>query len=222
MSPTAATTTATTSGGMTTLGSVRVIPNTSCAYRIISGGSFARTRLAAAMVTAVTSAGPTHRKASASSAAITRPTVFTPPQAMAASLAAHASRESRDEGRAKLLVCRDVDVHYGQVQILFNVDFDVDDGEIVALLGTNGAGKSTLLRAISGLTPPSNGAIFCDGEDITQLPAHEHAERGIVMVSGGKGVFPTLTVGENLKLAAWKHRQDDEYVAEATGTPALR
>src|SRR5438093_8820685 len=87
-----------------------------------------------------------------------------------------------------------LDVAYGQVQVLFNVDFEVEDGEIVALLGTNGAGKSTLLRAISGLTPPSNGAVFYDGEDITYLPPHEHAARGIVPVPGGKGVFPLLTV----------------------------
>jgi branched-chain amino acid transport system ATP-binding protein len=137
-------------------------------------------------------------------------------QAMAAAMAAQATREAKDEGAAKLLVCRDLDVHYGQVQILFHVDFDVEEGEIVALLGTNGAGKSTLLRAVSGLTPPSNGAIFCDGEEITHLPAHEHSGRGIVMVSGGKGVFPTLTVAENLRLAAWKHREDDAYVKEAT------
>src|SRR5439155_14713211 len=94
--------------------------------------------------------------------------------------------------------------HYGQVQVMFHVDFEVDEGEIVALLGTNGAGKSTLLRAVSGLTAPSNGAIFYDGEDITYLPAHEHAGRGIVQVPGGRGVFPSLTVSENLRLASWQ------------------
>jgi branched-chain amino acid transport system ATP-binding protein len=137
--------------------------------------------------------------------------------AMAASMAQLESEKSRDEGKAKLLVCRDIDVHYADVQVLFNVDFDVEEGEIIALLGTNGAGKSTLLRAIAGLTVPSNGAIFCDGEDITYLPANEHAERGIVMVNGGRGVFPTLTVAENLRLAGWMYRNDDAYVREATG-----
>jgi len=147
--------------------------------------------------------------------------------AQAAAIASHVSRESRKEGEAKLLVVRDLDVHYGQVQILFNVDFEVTEGEIVALLGTNGAGKSTLLRAISGTTTASNGAIFFDGEDITFLPPSAHAGRGIIQVPGGKGVFPTLTVAENLKLAAWLHRKDPDYVKAATESvldrfPSLR
>jgi branched-chain amino acid transport system ATP-binding protein len=115
-----------------------------------------------------------------------------------------------------MLECTGIDAFYGPVQILFGVDFSVQPNEVVALLGTNGAGKSTLLRAISGLTPPSNGAVFYDGEDITYLPAHEHAGRGIVQVPGGKGTFPGLTVGENLRLAAWMYRSDDEYVKQAT------
>jgi branched-chain amino acid transport system ATP-binding protein len=135
--------------------------------------------------------------------------------ATAAAMAAEISLEAKREGQAKLIVARDVDVHYGDVQILFNVDFEVEDGEIIALLGTNGAGKSTLLRAIGGLTEPSNGAIFFDGEDITHLPASEHAARGIIMSPGGRGTFPSLTVAENLRLAAWMHRADDEYVAAA-------
>ena len=121
--------------------------------------------------------------------------------AAAAALAAQISRQAKAEGKAKLLVVTDLDVSYGPLQVLFNVDFDVAEGEVVALLGTNGAGKSTLLRAISGLSSPANGAIFFDGEDITHLPAHEHAMRGIVTMPGGKGTFPSLTVAENLRLA---------------------
>jgi branched-chain amino acid transport system ATP-binding protein len=136
--------------------------------------------------------------------------------ATAAAMAAEISRKAKDAGKAKLVVVHDVDVHYGDVQVLFNVDFEVDEGEIIALLGTNGAGKSTLLRAIAGLTEASNGAIFFDGEDITHLPASEHAERGIIMSPGGRGTFPTLTVAENLRLAAWMHRDDDAYVESAT------
>ncbi|HUR77657.1 MAG TPA: MFS transporter [Acidimicrobiales bacterium] len=132
--------------------------------------------------------------------------------ALAAAMAAQVSRAARESGQAKLLVCRDVDVKYGSVQVLFNVDFEVDEGEIVALLGTNGAGKSTLLRAIGGVTAPSNGAIFYDGEDITYLPPHEHVHRGISSVPGGKGVFGGLTVGENLRMAAFAQRQDAEPV----------
>ena len=128
--------------------------------------------------------------------------------AAASAAAAAAVRQARAEGRTKLLVCRDVDVHYGQVQILFGVDFDVEEGEIVALLGTNGAGKSTLLNAISGVVTASNGSITYEGEDITFLPASEHVREGVVMVPGGKGVFPSLTVAENLSLAEWSLEGD--------------
>ena len=83
------------------------------------------------------------------------------------------------ETAGPLLACRGVDVCYDKVQVLFGVDLEVHQGEIVALLGTNGAGKSTLLRAISGLTPASNGAIFFDGEDITFLPPSAHAASSI-------------------------------------------
>ena len=110
---------------------------------------------------------------------------------------------ARQGGKPKLLVCRQVDVHYDGVQVLFGVDFDVDEGELVALLGTNGAGKSTLLRAISGLSEPSGGAVFLDGRDVTHTPPHELAAFGVVQMPGGKGVFPALTVAENLRTAGW-------------------
>jgi branched-chain amino acid transport system ATP-binding protein len=110
---------------------------------------------------------------------------------------------SRREGKPKLLVCRQVDVHYDGVQVLFGVDFDVDEGELIALLGTNGAGKSTLLRAISGLSEPTGGAVFLDGRDVTHTPPHELASFGVVQMPGGKGVFPALTVAENLRTAGW-------------------
>jgi branched-chain amino acid transport system ATP-binding protein len=115
-------------------------------------------------------------------------------------------------GRRKVLVCRDVDVTYSGVQVLFGVDFDVEEGEIVALLGTNGAGKSTLLRAISGLTEASNGAIFFDGRDITHLPTPSIARAGVVMVLGGRAIFPNLTVQENLDAATWTTAEDAQFV----------
>jgi len=114
-----------------------------------------------------------------------------------------------------LLSCRKIDMAYGPVQILFGVDFDVAPGEIVALLGTNGAGKSTLLKGICGLVRPKRGTVTFKGEDVTNLTADVTTHRGISLMPGGKGVFPTLTVAENLRLAAWLIRNDPERVDAA-------
>jgi branched-chain amino acid transport system ATP-binding protein len=130
--------------------------------------------------------------------------------AFAASVAADEWRRAKTEGRSKLLVARDVDVAYDGVQVLFGVDFDVEEGQIIALLGTNGAGKSTLLRAISGTTEASSGAIVFDGRDITHMPPHEIAGRGVVHMPGGRGVFPGLTVRDNLVLALYMEEDPAE------------
>ena len=114
-----------------------------------------------------------------------------------------------------LLEVRGLDAGYGQVQILFGLDLTIDRGEIVALLGTNGAGKSTLFKAVTGLLPPTRGAVFFDGVDITGLPTNEVAERGVVMMPGGRSVFPTLTVRDNLRLACWLKRRDAAAVRAA-------
>ncbi|MGH2785569.1 MAG: ATP-binding cassette domain-containing protein [Actinomycetota bacterium] len=121
-----------------------------------------------------------------------------------------------DASRGPLLACRDVQVAYDGVQVLFGVDLEIFEGEIIALLGTNGAGKSTLLRAVSGLVDPMGGSIWFEGRDITHLEAVESTRLGIVQIPGGRGVFPTLTVDENLRAAAWLYRQDRRYVSEAT------
>ena len=107
-----------------------------------------------------------------------------------------------------MLVCRDVDVEYDGVQVLFGVDFDVEEGQIIALLGTNGAGKSTLLRAISGTQEASAGAIVFDGRDITHMPPHETAARGVIHMPGGRGIFPGLSVRENIVLGNWMNTDD--------------
>ena len=133
-----------------------------------------------------------------------------------ASLAQAEARKSRLAGDPKLLLVRDVDVAYGQTQVLFGVNMHVDEGEIVALLGTNGAGKSTLLAAIAGLVEPRAGAIIFDGNDITMADANATAAAGIVYVPGGKGVFPTLTVEENINLAGWLFRKDTQHLEQAT------
>ena len=119
------------------------------------------------------------------------------------------------DGERPLLVCRGVEVAYGPVQILFGVDAEVMEGEIVALLGTNGAGKSTLLKAISGLVDPIGGAIFFDGRDITHADAVQTAKLGIVQVPGGKAVFPTLTVAEHFKSGTWLYQDEDPAEVEA-------
>jgi len=122
---------------------------------------------------------------------------------------------ARRKGQVKLLLVKDLDVAYDTVQVLFKVDFEVDEGEIIALLGTNGAGKSTLLRAISGLQPAIGGAVIFDGVDMTYAPPQEIASRGVVQVPGGKGVFPGLSVRENLEIAGWLYRREGDYVQQA-------
>ena len=129
--------------------------------------------------------------------------------AMASAMAKEEYRKAKLAGQSKLLVCRDVDVSYGSVQVLFNVDFVVEEGEVVALLGTNGAGKSTLLRAISGTQEASNGAIYFDGRDITHLPPNDITKLGVISMPGGKGVFPGLSVRENLDLALWNCPEEE-------------
>jgi branched-chain amino acid transport system ATP-binding protein len=115
---------------------------------------------------------------------------------------------ARRAGRAKMLLVRGLNVSYGDVQVLFDVDLEVDEGEVIALLGTNGAGKSTLLQSICGLVPANKGAVIFDGRDITYAPPHEIAPRGVVLVPGGRGTFPSLTVAENLRAAGWIDRKD--------------
>jgi len=122
-----------------------------------------------------------------------------------------------DASAPPLLSCRGVDVAYDKVQVLFGVDIDVAEGEIVALLGTNGAGKSTLLKAISGLVSPKAGRITFDGIDITAASPGRTTQLGIVQVPGGKAVFPTLTVAEHFKASCWLYaRQDSREVSERT------
>ena len=119
------------------------------------------------------------------------------------------------DGTEPLLSCRGIDMAYGSVQILFGVDFDVRPGEIVALLGTNGAGKSTLLKGVCGLVRPRRGTVAFKGDDITKLSADVTARRGISLMPGGKGVFPTLSVSENLRMAGWLVRDQPDRVEAA-------
>ncbi len=114
----------------------------------------------------------------------------------------------RRRGEANLLLLRGVNASYDGRQVLFDIDFEIKEGEIVALLGTNGAGKSTLLKAISGVVEADSGAIALDGRLITHAPPNEIAMLGISQMPGGQGVFGGLTVQENLQLAGWTRRHD--------------
>jgi branched-chain amino acid transport system permease protein len=117
--------------------------------------------------------------------------------------------------RDGLLVCEDVGAGYSGLQVLFGVDLTIADGEATTLLGTNGAGKSTLLRAISGILPALTGRLYFDGTDITDASPVERLRAGIVTVPGGRGVFPSLTVAENLRLAGWLRRKDKDFIEGA-------
>ena len=99
-----------------------------------------------------------------------------------------------------------VDAFYGDLQALADVSFQVNDGEIVALVGANAAGKSTTLRVISGLVNPRRGRVLLNGDDLTGLPAHERVDRGIIQVPEGRRLFPFMTVAENLLLGAHASR----------------
>ncbi|MCU1368076.1 MAG: ABC-type branched-chain amino acid transport system, ATPase component, partial [Ilumatobacteraceae bacterium] len=122
----------------------------------------------------------------------------------------------RRHGEADLLLVRGVDAGYAGRQVLFGVNIDVKEGEVVALLGTNGAGKSTLLKAISGIVEADRGAVVLDGRDITHAPPNEIAVLGISQMPGGAGVFGSLTIRENLQLAGWTRRRKPGEVAAST------
>jgi branched-chain amino acid transport system ATP-binding protein len=100
-----------------------------------------------------------------------------------------------------LLQVRDIDVLYGGSQALFGVSIDVTPGTVLAVLGVNGAGKSTLARAVSGLVSPAAGRVTFAGEDITGLPAYRIRRLGLTYIPEGRGIFPGLSVIENLRMA---------------------
>jgi branched-chain amino acid transport system ATP-binding protein len=111
-----------------------------------------------------------------------------------------------------LLELENVSLHYGRIQALHGISLTVDQGEIVALIGANGAGKTTTMRAISGIRPISAGRIRFDGEDISRLRADLRVRRGLCQAPEGRGIFPGMTVMENLEMGAYT-RQDRAEVA---------
>jgi branched-chain amino acid transport system ATP-binding protein len=108
-----------------------------------------------------------------------------------------------------MLELQNVDVHYGAIHALRGVSFQVDDGEIVTLIGANGAGKTTTLRAVSGMLKPTAGQIRYAGAEVSGLKPHKLVARGLCHAPEGRGIFPNLTVTENLRLGAFLRRDED-------------
>ena len=102
-----------------------------------------------------------------------------------------------------LLELKNISVHYGRIEAIHDMSFSVEEGEIVSLIGANGAGKSTTMKTISGILNPSKGSITFDGQDITKMKAHIRVLRGISQAPEGRGIFPGMTVLENLDMGAF-------------------
>ncbi len=121
-----------------------------------------------------------------------------------------------------LLEIRDVAVHYGRIQALHGVSLVVREGELVTLLGSNGAGKTTTMRAISGLLPLSSGSVWFEGRNITRVKAHKRVADGLIQAPEGRGIFPGMTVVENLEMGCYgrkfasraDHRERLDWVLE--------
>jgi len=112
-----------------------------------------------------------------------------------------------------LLKVEGLNVSYGQSHALFDVSLEVASGSMTAVLGANGAGKSTLARAISGLVPASSGSVHFNGEDITGMPAYRVRRHGLTYIPEGRGIFPGLSVLENLRMAVGGERRSDRPAA---------
>lgn len=105
-----------------------------------------------------------------------------------------------------MLEIKDLEVYYGMIQAIKGISFEVNQGEVIALIGANGAGKTTSLHTITGLLSPKKGQILFQGQDITKLPAHRIVSMGMAHVPEGRRVFADLSVYENLKLGAYTRK----------------
>lgn len=109
-----------------------------------------------------------------------------------------------------MLEIKDMKVYYGMIQAIKGISFEVNEGEVIALIGANGAGKTTILHTITGLLSPKSGSVFFEGKDITKVPAHKIVSLGMAHVPEGRRVFAELTVYENLKMGAYTRKDKDE------------
>ena len=112
--------------------------------------------------------------------------------------------------RPVLLDVRDIVVHYGRIEALHGVSLQVRRGELVTLLGSNGAGKTTMMRAISGLRPLSSGSVWFEGRDISKVKAHQRVIDGLIQAPEGRGVFPGMSVLENLQMGCYGRKFDSK------------
>ena len=112
-----------------------------------------------------------------------------------------------------LLTVENLDVRYGSSRALFGVSLTVDPGTVLAVLGANGAGKSTLARAVSGLVPTTSGRVFFDGHEITGQPAHRIRKLGLTYIPEGRGIFPGLSVVDNLRMAVAQEKRHERAAA---------
>jgi len=115
-----------------------------------------------------------------------------------------------------LLEIRDMTVGYGRIEALHGISLSVEDGELVTLIGANGAGKTTTMRAISGIRPLTAGSIIFDGQDITRMKAHLRVVAGIVQAPEGRGVFPGMTVQENLDMGHYARKFESKAAYQET------
>jgi branched-chain amino acid transport system ATP-binding protein len=113
-----------------------------------------------------------------------------------------------------LLEVNDIHTYYGAIHALKGISIEVDEGEIVTLIGANGAGKSTTLNTICGIYPPRSGTVYLEGEPIHELPAHEIVMRGVSQAPEGRRVFGRLNVTENLEMGAFARRDKDGIEAD--------
>ncbi len=109
-----------------------------------------------------------------------------------------------------MLEIKDLQVYYGMIQAIKGVSFEVNQGEVIALIGANGAGKTTILHTITGLLAPKAGSIFFEGTDITKVPAHKIVSMGMAHVPEGRRVFAQLRVRQNLRMGAYTRKNKDE------------
>ena len=112
-----------------------------------------------------------------------------------------------------MLEIKDIEVYYGVIQAIKGISFEVNEGEVIALIGANGAGKTTTLQTITGMLQPKSGSILFEGEDITKVPGHKIVSMGMAHVPEGRRVFAQLSVYENLKLGAYT-RTDKKEIEE--------